>query len=255
MVVTGLGGNPIAILSKQISMDLTKIKQKCPIYDNSGKILAKDRDEALEREFNKLLESTSYLTHNLDFDHKINNKPISLGDALELVIKLQDKHAKKRQLDHNSKLIDRQRQLQTTIGELLTAKEKVKSLSASYERLKNETGFDGNFSSLDCVQEFALRSGHRDLRASIDHYNSLTNLLDETMKKIDVIEDSPPADIYLSVSDRQVLDWHFANLEFANATPLSLLSLKHWDQDDEFEFAGSHMTGKLPTFDSFIYKK
>lgn len=45
------------------------------------------------------------------------------------------------------------------------------------------------------------------------------------------------------MSDRQVLDWHFANLEFANATPLSDLSLKHWDQDDEFEFTGSHMTG------------
>ena len=107
MVVTGLGGNPIAILSKQISMDLTKIKQKCPLYDNSGKIvkylawsnkfsnrsiflfckLPKDRDEALEKEFNKLLESTSYLTHNLDFDHKIDSKPISLGHALELVIK------------------------------------------------------------------------------------------------------------------------------------------------------------------------
>ena len=33
------GGNPIAILSKQISMDLTKIKQKCPLYDNSGKMV------------------------------------------------------------------------------------------------------------------------------------------------------------------------------------------------------------------------
>jgi lysine-specific histone demethylase 1 len=50
----------------------------------------------------------------------------------------------------------------------------------------------------------------------------------------------------LNPFDRQVLDWHFANLEFANATPLSLLSLQHWDQDDEFEFSGSHMTGKKP---------
>jgi len=40
MVVTGLGGNPIAVLSKQISMDLTKIKQKCPLYDNSGRIVS-----------------------------------------------------------------------------------------------------------------------------------------------------------------------------------------------------------------------
>ena len=40
MVVTGLGGNPLNVLSKQISMELVKIKQKCPkniikhIYSN-----------------------------------------------------------------------------------------------------------------------------------------------------------------------------------------------------------------------------
>lgn len=50
------------------------------------------------------------------------------------------------------------------------------------------------------------------------------------------------SDVYLSSRDRQILDWHFANLEFANATPLTSLSLKHWDQDDDFEFSGSHMT-------------
>lgn len=87
MVVTGLGGNPVATLSKQISMELTKIKQKCPLYDNYGKMIPKDRDESLEKEFNKLLEATSYLTHNLDFDYRIDNKPVSLGHALELVIK------------------------------------------------------------------------------------------------------------------------------------------------------------------------
>lgn len=53
------------------------------------------------------------------------------------------------------------------------------------------------------------------------------------------------SDVYLSSRDRQILDWHFANLEFANATPLSTLSLKHWDQDDDFEFTGSHLTGKF----------
>lgn len=47
MVVTGLGGNPVAILSKQISMDLTKIKNKCPLYDKSGKMV--------NRYFNNLL--------------------------------------------------------------------------------------------------------------------------------------------------------------------------------------------------------
>jgi hypothetical protein len=44
------------------------------------------------------------------------------------------------------------------------------------------------------------------------------------------MDSHPPSDVYLSSRDRQIIDWHFANLEFANATPLSNLSLKHWDQ-------------------------
>ncbi|KAF9922346.1 hypothetical protein FBU30_007572 [Linnemannia zychae] len=37
-----------------------------------------------------------------------------------------------------------------------------------------------------------------------------------------------------------LIHWHYANLEFANATPLDQLSLRHWDQDDDYEFAGDH---------------
>lgn len=36
------------------------------------------------------------------------------------------------------------------------------------------------------------------------------------------------------------MDWHLANLEFANATELDNLSLLHWDQDDAYELAGDH---------------
>ena len=36
VVVTGLGGNPITVLSKQVNMELHKIKQKCPLYEGTG---------------------------------------------------------------------------------------------------------------------------------------------------------------------------------------------------------------------------
>ncbi len=49
-------------------------------------------------------------------------------------------------------------------------------------------------------------------------------------KKLQEMDAHPPSDVYLSSRDRQIIDWHFANLEFANATPLTNLSLKHWDQ-------------------------
>ena len=44
--------------------------------------------------------------------------------------------------------------------------------------------------------------------------------------------------VYLSPRDREILDWHFTDLEFSNAAPLDKPSLKHWDQDDDFEFTG-----------------
>jgi [histone H3]-N6,N6-dimethyl-L-lysine4 FAD-dependent demethylase len=38
----------------------------------------------------------------------------------------------------------------------------------------------------------------------------------------------------------RLLNWHMANLEYANAGCLSDLSLAHWDQDDPYEMGGDH---------------
>ena len=40
--------------------------------------------------------------------------------------------------------------------------------------------------------------------------------------------------------DRSLLNWHLANLEYANAAELKQLSLLHWDQDDPYDFTGTH---------------
>jgi len=71
----------------------------------------------------------------------------------------------------------------------------------------------------------------------------ILGILSFYVESVEMNTPSSCSDIYLSMKDRQILDWHFANLEFANATPLANLSLKHWDQDDDFEFTGPHLTG------------
>lgn len=43
-----------------------------------------------------------------------------------------------------------------------------------------------------------------------------------------------------STDERQLLDWHLANLEYANAGCLSNLSAAYWDQDDPYEMGGDH---------------
>ncbi|KAK6934312.1 LOW QUALITY PROTEIN: SWIRM domain, partial [Dillenia turbinata] len=43
-----------------------------------------------------------------------------------------------------------------------------------------------------------------------------------------------------TTEERQLLDWHLANLEYANAGCLSNLSAAYWDQDDPYEMGGDH---------------
>ncbi|XWS11088.1 hypothetical protein CRYUN_Cryun38cG0053700 [Craigia yunnanensis] len=43
-----------------------------------------------------------------------------------------------------------------------------------------------------------------------------------------------------SAEERQLLEWHLANLEYANAGCLSDLSAAYWDQDDPYEMGGDH---------------
>lgn len=35
-----LGGNPMAVISKQVNMELAKIKQKCPLYEANGQAVS-----------------------------------------------------------------------------------------------------------------------------------------------------------------------------------------------------------------------
>uniref|UniRef100_A0A672MTB0 Lysine-specific histone demethylase n=1 Tax=Sinocyclocheilus grahami TaxID=75366 RepID=A0A672MTB0_SINGR len=241
MVVTGLGGNPMAVVSKQVNMELAKIKQKCPLYEANGQAgerctsVPKEKDEMVEQEFNRLLEATSYLSHQLDFNF-LNNKPVSLGQALEVVIQLQEKHVKDEQIEHWKKIVKTQEELKDLLNKMVATKEKVKELHQQYKEASEVKP------PRDITAEFLVKSKHRDLTALCKEYDELVEMQVKLEERLQELEANPPSDVYLSSRDRQILDWHFANLEFANATPLSTLSLKHWDQDDDFEFTGSHLT-------------
>ena len=72
---------------------------------------------------------------------------------------------------------------------------------------------------------------------------SSTEAADDTGEEDAAAGDSgraAPAAEGASVVERRLLDWHFANLEFANAAALRELSLRTWDQDDPHEMQGAH---------------
>lgn len=184
MVVTGLGGNPVTTLSKQIDMELHRIRQKCPLYQSTGVTVDKDKDEMVEREFNRLLEATSYLSHQLDFNYA-GNKPVSLGQALEWVIKLQEKHVKEKQIEHLKAVIALQEKLETNQKLLVGIKEHMRELNAKVKEF-------AAMEKRDIQVEFAYRSGLRDLNALAKEWDQLQEQAKEIEEKLKELESTPP---------------------------------------------------------------
>lgn len=44
MVITGLGGNPLSVLKKQLGLQMSKIHRRCPLYFTTGKALSSPSD-------------------------------------------------------------------------------------------------------------------------------------------------------------------------------------------------------------------
>lgn len=69
--------------------------------------------------------------------------------------------------------------------------------------------------------------------ANASDYPTLGTVMDEAIQQYQDLIDMTPLDMRL-------LNWHHANLEYANAAPVSQLSLSGHDQDTGNEFEGAH---------------
>ncbi|CAG0897457.1 unnamed protein product [Cyprideis torosa] len=263
MIVTGLGGNPLFFLSKQIKVDLASISPVCPLYDNSGQMVDKATDDILEKEFNRLLQGSRYMSEVLGITETQDKKPLSLGQAIELLIKAQELKVKRKQVAHLNELVTLQEKQRKLCQKIPVLHEEINQLYQECQHYKRGEKKDDFKRRLDlektgtCVE--------REFRLKMAEYKKAKEDEEEVEQSIRAAENDPPSErrlagktlvaetgpasktaqygspTYLSSKDRQILDWHIANLEFANASPLSKISLTEWDQDDEFELEGEHL--------------
>ncbi|EYU39134.1 hypothetical protein MIMGU_mgv1a0220072mg, partial [Erythranthe guttata] len=133
-VLTGINGNPLGVLARQLEFPLHKVRDICPLYLPNGRTVDSDVDSKVEVSFNKLLDRVCKLRQGIM--DEIKNVDISLGTALE------------------------------------------------------------------------------------------------AFRRVYKVAEEP--------FERMLLDWHLANLEYANATLMSNLSMAFWDQDDPYEMGGDH---------------
>ncbi|CAH9130636.1 unnamed protein product [Cuscuta epithymum] len=133
-VLTGINGNPLGVLARQLGLPLHKVRDICPLYLPDGKTVNSDMDSMVETSFNKLLDRVCKLREVMMVE--VKSVDVSLGAALE------------------------------------------------------------------------------------------------TFRSVYQVAEDP--------QERMLLDWHLANLEYANASLMSELSLAFWDQDDPYEMGGDH---------------
>ncbi|KAK8551683.1 hypothetical protein V6N13_120130 [Hibiscus sabdariffa] len=133
-ILTGINGNPLGVLARQMGLPLHKVRDICPLYLPDGKAVDADVDSRIEVSFNKLLDRVCKLRHSMI--EEVKSVDVPLGTALE-----------------------------------------------------------------------AFRNVYK------------------------VAEDS---------QESMLLNWHLANLEYANASLMANLSMAYWDQDDPYEMGGDH---------------
>ncbi|KAF8411443.1 hypothetical protein HHK36_003993 [Tetracentron sinense] len=133
-ILTGINGNPLGVLARQLGYPLHKVRDICPLYLPNGKAVNSELDSRVEVTFNKLLDKVCKLRQEMM--DEVKSVDVSLGTALE------------------------------------------------------------------------------------------------AFRRVYKVSEDP--------QEQMLLNWHLANLEYANATMLSNLSMAFWDQDDPYEMGGDH---------------
>jgi [histone H3]-N6,N6-dimethyl-L-lysine4 FAD-dependent demethylase len=192
MVVTGIWGNPITTLSRQTNMEMVPIKSACPLYGAEGKPVPKHKDDMVEREFNRLLESTSYLSHQLDFNYAGNN-PVSLGQALEWVIKLQEKHVKEKQVQHLNAILEIQQKLIANQTKIADYRDKMRTMKQQHQELVDSRPVKQSDSDQAYIDhEFKIRVLMREWNQAWKAVEGFNEYQEEMDTKLKELEMNPP---------------------------------------------------------------
>jgi Flavin containing amine oxidoreductase/SWIRM domain len=237
-IVTGFEhGNPMnAIIRGQLAIPYHALRDNTVLYDHDGEIVEKSRDILVEKLYNDILERASVY----------RNKPMPLrtvegdrgligfgrdpsGEGGAMISTLEDSGAPITAIGINiktatedkpssgvEKLAGRAYLLTSGLNSNMSAAGAAKAMGWELKTNITET------QSLD-LDPIALASDHP----------TLGETMDEAIRQYQDI-------LNLTPRDMRLLNWHHANLEYANAITVNQLSLGGWDQDIGNEFEGEH---------------
>ncbi|CAG8326533.1 unnamed protein product [Penicillium nalgiovense] len=232
-------GNPLdQIVRGQLALHYHKIRDVSTIYDIDGSPVNEIQDAMAEKLYNDLLDRTGF------YRHKAKIVPTAQGNREMIDVG--------RESAVDDGLTVRQYEEARAAGtiDLLVPTKRVRR-GIKHKTAENEPSVDvasdlaGNSeddpAALTCQKTgWKLNPGYTvndtielDQIAKASQAQTLGAVMDEGVKQYQNM-------LPVTTKDMRLMNWHFANLEYANATNVNKLSLSGWDQDIGNEFEGEH---------------
>ncbi|KAK6003840.1 hypothetical protein QM012_008690 [Aureobasidium pullulans] len=224
-IITGFNhGNPLnAIVRGQLALRYHLMWDEITMYDSDGLAVNHERDMMVNKIHNDLLERAS--------DFRVKPTPIETLEGIPDYIDVCQDPVEIKTDRTNAPTLNKERQ---------------QAVPPGFAKLQGRTQVvAGNSSSRTAAQ--AVRSAGWQLRPGITKRHSLAldaiatesdkptlgATMDEAVRQYQEL-------VELTPQDMRLLNWHYADLEYANAATVSNLSLGGHDQDSGNEFEGRH---------------
>lgn len=234
-IITGFShGNPLnMIIRGQLALHYHAISDNDYLFDVDGTIVDEERDRLVEKLFNDILERSSAYRHISKHPETVKGDQIliesgkdpsgEVGKTICVVEKEQNSVLNKPSTLGEKRLEQVNGGLDKLTGKanlVVDSGDRKLSLQTLKEMGWTLPPGDINDISLDhSVRPFATPTLGATIEDGIKQYQRL---------------------LKLTPQDLRLLNWHIANLEYANAANLNRLSLGGWDQDSGNEFQGEH---------------
>jgi lysine-specific histone demethylase 1 len=232
-------GNPLdAIVRGQLALDCHHLRDLSTLYDIDGTPVNGVSDAMIERLYNDVLDRTG------QYRLKYSVKKTAQGDK--------DMIDAGRDPPNEESLTIKQFEEATALGTIdqLLPKKKSRRRGAGHRAAKGDKSTEEVDTSMEtktqlpaalAAQDFGFRlrkTTQNDETLEIDDLakqlnQSLGTVMNSGIEQYQNFLDLKPYALRL-------INWHFANLEYANAASVDKLSLRGWDQDIGNEFEGEH---------------
>ena len=233
-IITGFDhGNPLSMIIRgQLALYYYPLKDNSTLFDIDGHVVDKERDTMVERLYNDILDRASVYRHrtaasqtidgNRDMIEAGRDPPGETGPPISTL---------EVERDHDMGLVNGTG-VEPVPGGVDKLTGKAHMVGGSRKKAPPAKAAEAMGWRI-ASNVLAYRDLNLDAAAKSCEYPTLGAAMDEAVKQYQFLLD-------LSPQDMRLLNWHYANLEYANAANVGKLSLGGWDQDIGNEFEGEH---------------